>query len=83
MHVLLIVFGLLLLLFGGGCTLITLGYLFGGSANIVQELMDGWWILVFFCFMPLVVGWLLFRQGLRIDRERRKAAAASSEERKP
>jgi uncharacterized membrane protein len=72
MHVLLIVVGLLLLLFGGGCTVISLGYLFTESRNVAQDLQDGWWILIFLGLAPLAAGWFLFRRGLAIDRAKRR-----------
>lgn len=79
MHVLLIVFAVLLLLFGGGCTVVSLGYLVSGSANVAQDLRDGWWILVFLGIAPLAAGWLLLRHGLAIDRQRRKATKQRQE----
>jgi hypothetical protein len=83
MHVLLIVVGLLLLMFGGGCTLISVGYLLGGTNDIMRELRDGWWILVFFGLVPLGVGIWMVRAGMRIDRQKRKAAVPPQEPPKP
>jgi hypothetical protein len=74
MHVLLIVVGLLLLLFGGGCTLISVVYLFS-SANVAKDLADAWFIPVFLGLLPLAIGWWLFRYGLRVDRQKRRSQA--------
>jgi hypothetical protein len=67
MHVLLIVLGLLLILFGGGCTIVFMGM--GGDSEFFML----WLVLG---LAPLVGGYFLFRHGLRRDREKRKAAAA-------
>ena len=74
MPVLLIVFGLLLMLFGGGCTLIVGGLFIsdpsGGLDDLVSILPMWFGIGV----APLAGGFLMFRAGLSKDRERRKAA---------
>jgi hypothetical protein len=61
MPVLLIILGLLLLLFGGGCTLIFFG------AGPTSEFLLLWLGLG---VAPLVGGFLLIRYGLRLRRER-------------
>jgi hypothetical protein len=74
MAVLLIIIGLLLLLFGGGCTLISVVYLFT-SQNVLQDLRDAWFIPALLGLLPLAIGLLIFRSGLRMGRERRSARA--------
>ncbi len=64
MPILLMIIGLLLILFGGGCTVI----FFGVGPD--SEFLLLWLALG---LAPLVGGILLFRHGLRRDRERRKA----------
>jgi hypothetical protein len=76
MHVLAIIFGLLLLLFGGGCTLI---FLFGMVTDARSMLSDVPLLLTLWVplgLLPLAVGYWLFRLGLRISRRRQEAAGA-------
>ncbi len=73
MHVILIVIGLLLLVFGGGCTLI---FLIGGVIDPSSMMADVPLLLTMWVPLGLIpggLGWLLFRRGLRIDREKRKS----------
>ena len=74
MHVLLIVVGLLLLLFGGGCTLIIGGFTIADPGTLTTDpsLLG---MLLIMGILPLGLGWWLFRWGLRIDRERRRPQA--------
>ncbi len=74
MHVLLIVIGLLLLLFGGGCTLIGLGLIVWEPQNFARDMETIVSIWLPFGLAPLVGGYFLFRQGLKIDRQRRQKA---------
>jgi hypothetical protein len=72
MHVLLIVIGLLLMLFGGGCVLIVGGFAVSDPGSIGRDpsmLVTGG----LFGLLPLAIGWLLFRAGLRIDNRKRRA----------
>lgn len=71
MHVLLIVLGLLLLLFGGGCTLIGLFMVVQEPQNILPDMALLMSIWLPFGLAPLVGGYFLFRQGLKIDRRKR------------
>jgi hypothetical protein len=71
MHVLLIVLGLLLLLFGGGCTLIGLVVGFSEPQNFIRDMAMVMSIWLPFGLAPLVGGYFLFRQGLKIDRRKR------------
>jgi hypothetical protein len=69
MHVIAILFGLLLLLFGGGCTLI---FLFSTIQDPRSMLADAAMILQIWAplgLIPLVAGWFLFRFGLKRSRE--------------
>ena len=61
MHIVLLIFGPLLILFGGGCTLI----FFGTGPD--SEFLLLWLALG---VAPLVGGFLLVRYGLRLRRER-------------
>jgi hypothetical protein len=76
MHILVMIAGLLLLLFGGGCTLFVVGLGLIDFRNFINDLPNVLPILVPFGILPLVVGWLMFRWGLSRDRAKRKAAAA-------
>ncbi len=81
MHMLLIIFGLVLLVFGGGCTLIVVGGgLLTDPASLFADVPLLLTILVPFGLLPAGLGWLLFRRGLRIDREKRNAVAAQDDE---
>jgi hypothetical protein len=74
MHVLLIVLGLLLLLFGGGCTLIGLAVAMDDPQSMFSDV--GLWLSIWLPLglAPLVAGYFLFRQGLKIDRRKRAEA---------
>jgi hypothetical protein len=61
MHVLLMIIGLLLILFGGGCTFIFFGM--GPDSEFL-------WLWLALGVAPLVGGFLLVRYGLRLRRER-------------
>jgi hypothetical protein len=61
MPILLMILGLLLILFGGGCTMI----FFGVGAET-----DFLWLWLGLGAAPLVGGFLLVRYGLRLRRER-------------
>jgi hypothetical protein len=63
MHIVLLIFGLLLILFGGGCTLIFFGM--GPDSDFFLL----WLILG---VAPLAGGFMLFRRALRMGRERRE-----------
>lgn len=76
MHILAIVFGLLLIMFGGGCTLI---FLFGGITDPRSMFSDMGLFLTLWIplgLLPLAGGIPLFRWGLKADRAKRQAAAA-------
>lgn len=74
MHVLVMIAGLLLVLFGGGCTLFVAGIGLLDFRNFITDLPSVLQILVPFGILPLTVGWLLFRWGLRRSRARGMAA---------
>ncbi len=76
MPVLFIVLGLLLMLFGGGCTLIAGGVLFSDPGMIMNDLASIVPLYLAIGLAPLVGGFFLFRHGLRRDRERRQVAKA-------
>lgn len=71
MHVLLIVVGLLLLLFGGGCTLMGLGMMVQEPQSMFADIALLMSIWLPFGLAPLIGGFFLFRQGLKIDRRKR------------
>lgn len=73
MHVLLIIIGLLLLVFGGGCTLI---FVYSAISDFHAMMADVPLLLTLWVplgLLPLVGGWLLFRLGVKIDRQKRNA----------
>jgi hypothetical protein len=72
MHVLLIILGLLLLLFGGGCTVIFVGLGLQDPSSMLGDmalLLQLWLPLG---LAPLIGGFFLFRHGLKLKRERSK-----------
>ena len=74
MHVFAIIFGFLLLVFGGGCVLLIVG---GGlvtdPVSLLSDLPLLASIVLPFGVLPAALGWLLLRWGLRTDRAKRKA----------
>ena len=72
MHIILIIFGVLLLLFGGGCTLIVLAMIFSDPNRIGSSLAltVPYWIPL--GLLPLIMGWLLLRSGLKSRRAKRE-----------
>ncbi len=76
MHVLLIVIGLLLAVFGGGCVLIMGVLVAGDLRSALNDLPTLFGFGGLLGLLPLAVGILLIRAGLRIDREKRKATIA-------
>lgn len=74
MHVLLIVIGLILAVFGGGCVLIVGGLVISDPQSMTSDPMSIVGLGGGLGVLPLAAGLLLFRWGLRIDREKRKAA---------
>lgn len=73
MHVLLIVLGLLLVLFGGGCTLIIGGFAIADFRNTVNDLGTVLPMFVAMGLAPLAAGIFLMRAGMKRDREKRAA----------
>jgi hypothetical protein len=73
MPVLAIIVGILLILFGGGCTLIMGGIVVTDPASFVNDFGDLVSILLPLGILPLVVGNFLTRWGIKADRQRRKA----------
>lgn len=73
MHVLLIILGLLLMLFGGGCTLFFIATTVEGPRSMFYGFDMLLRIWMPFGLLPLVAGWFMFRHGLKIDREKRNA----------
>ena len=72
MHILAIVFGLLLLVFGGGCTLVVVGSLLSDPGSMLSDLPLLLSIVVPLGILPAIGGWFLFRWGLKIDRQKRR-----------
>ena len=62
MPILLIIIGLLLILFGGGCTIVFIA---------VDGDIEFLWLWLTLGVAPLVGGFFLIRHGLRLSRERR------------
>ena len=71
MAILAIIFGILLILFGGGCTLIVGGIMVSDPSSAINDLGSTLSILVPLGLLPLAIGILLVRWGVRKDRERR------------
>ena len=77
MPFILIILGLLLMLFGGGCTIV---FAFVGIPFSISEGAGAWnefiplWLLG--GVAPLIGGFFLFRHGQKIDRERRQRGMA-------
>ena len=72
MPIVLIIFGVLLLLFGGGCTVIMVGILVEDpehSWSTLQEVIPFWIPLG---LLPLIIGGLLFRWGVKSRRAKRE-----------
>jgi hypothetical protein len=62
MHVFLMIIGLLLILFGGGCTIVFIA---------VDGDVEFLWLWLALGLAPLVGGFFLIRHGLKLNRERR------------
>jgi hypothetical protein len=75
MYILAIVVGLLLVLFGGGCTLIMGGLVISDPGSLTNDLGMVLSIVLPLGVLPLAVGILLIRWGVKKDRERRRARA--------
>jgi membrane protein implicated in regulation of membrane protease activity len=71
MHIIVIMFGLLLALFGGGCTLIWGGAIVF-SPNAARDLNNYGAALFFAGLLPLAAGVLMIKWGVRRDREKRR-----------
>jgi len=67
MHVLLMIIGLLLILFGGGCTIVFI------AVDGDREFL---WLWLALGVAPLVGGFFLIRHGLKLNRERRAQQAS-------
>ncbi len=74
MYILLIIFGVLLVLFGGGCTLILGGLMVSDPGSFTSDLMLLLSIWLPLGLAPLALGIGLFKRGRKMDRERRAAA---------
>jgi hypothetical protein len=70
MAILAIIIGILLILFGGGCTLIMGGLIISDPSGIGSDVGS---VLLMLGILPLAAGILLVRWGVRKDRERRAA----------
>jgi hypothetical protein len=75
MHVLLIVIGLLLAVFGGGCVLIVAFFFVQDPGALVRDLDSTGYLFAVLGVLPLAAGLILFRYGMKIDREKRARAA--------
>jgi hypothetical protein len=73
MYIFAIAVGLLLVLFGGGCTLIMGGLVISDPGSLMNDLGMVLSIVLPLGLLPLGVGILLIRWGVRKDRERRRA----------
>ena len=75
MPVLFIVIGAVLVIFGGGCTLVTGGFILDNPANAMRDagIMLSYWLPL--GLAPLAAGIVLVRLGLRRDGEMRARAA--------
>ncbi len=80
MPVLLIVIGLLLMLFGGGCALLAGGIFMSDPKILMNDLPSLVPLYLGVAIAPLVGGYFLFRHGLRQDRAQRQAAKAKIED---
>ena len=74
MPILLIITGLLLMLFGGGCTLFYGGIFISDPSAILDDIGSNLPSFLLIGLAPLIGGFFLFRHGLKLDREKRKAA---------
>jgi len=70
-HIVLIIFGVLLLLFGGGCTLIVLGEVSYDPSHFLSNFLDMMPFWIPLGLLPLIVGWLLVRWGVKWGRSKR------------
>lgn len=75
MHVLLIIIGLLLALFGGGCVAFTAVLAIADMRSFISSFWETMPIVSMFGLLPLAAGLILFRFGLKIDRKKRARAA--------
>ena len=73
MNILAIIVGILLVLFGGGCTLILGGFIIADPQSIVNETGSILSVLLPVGILPLAIGIVLIRWGVGRDRERRNA----------
>ena len=73
MYIFAIAVGLLLVLFGGGCTLIMGGLVISDPGSVMNDLGMVLSIVLPLGLLPLGVGILLIRWGVKKDRERRSA----------
>jgi integral membrane sensor domain MASE1 len=75
MHVLLIVIGLLLALFGGGCVAFVAVLAIADTRSFISSLWETMPLVSMFGLLPLAAGLVLFRFGMKIDRDKRKKVA--------
>ena len=80
MHVLLIVIGLLLAICGGSCVLIVGGLALSDPQSLMSDPLSILALGGGIGVLPLVIGLLLFRWGLRIDRAKRKAGIVQAQD---
>jgi hypothetical protein len=73
MYIIAIAVGVLLVLFGGGCTLIMGGLVVSDPGSLTNDLGMVLSIVLPLGILPLGVGILLIRWGVKKDRERRSA----------
>ena len=70
MHIVAIIFGLLLLVFGGGCVLMFVGFGFTDPKGMLADIPLLLTIVVPLGVLPAALGWFLFRWGMKRDRKR-------------
>jgi hypothetical protein len=76
-HVILVVFGALLLLFGGGCVLIMVGVAASDPRGFFGDLALTLSLLVPLGLLPLAAGYFLVRGGLRMRNRKRGSRTPS------
>ncbi|WP_373503071.1 hypothetical protein [Aestuariivirga sp.] len=74
MNIVAIIFGLLLLAFGGGCVLMFVVFSFTDPKGMLADIPVLLTTLVPFGVLPAILGWFLFRWGVKRDRKQQAEA---------